>query len=86
MVDLYGGDCQNLIALACANDNLAGTGETIEATGLTVGNTYYFRVYDWSSGQRLRPRSAFVSSPPVPHHRTISVWMFFQRTCRWERP
>ncbi|MBK6755190.1 MAG: T9SS type A sorting domain-containing protein [Flavobacteriales bacterium] len=51
VVDLYEGDCQNLIALACANDNLAGTGETIEATGLTVGNTYYFRVYDWSSGQ-----------------------------------
>ncbi|MBK8340642.1 MAG: T9SS type A sorting domain-containing protein [Flavobacteriales bacterium] len=51
VIDLYEGDCQNLIALACANDNLAGTGESIEATGLTVGNTYYFRVYDWSSGQ-----------------------------------
>lgn len=51
VVDLYEGDCQNLIALACANDNLAGAGETIAASGLTVGNTYYFRVYDWSSGQ-----------------------------------
>ncbi|MGF1556443.1 T9SS type A sorting domain-containing protein [Paucihalobacter sp.] len=47
VLTLFSGDCDNLIQLDCADDDGAGAGgiEEINATGLTIGDTYYFRVY-----------------------------------------
>ncbi len=51
VVSLYEGNtCNNLTEFACV-DNGGGSGgeELMEATGLTPGNTYYIRIYDYGS-------------------------------------
>ena len=49
VVGLYSGsDCYHLTEIDCA-DSGGGSGqsETIQATGLSVGQTYWIRIYDW---------------------------------------
>ncbi len=48
VVDLRSGSC-NGTSMSCADATLTGGTETITATGLTIGTTYYVRVYDWNS-------------------------------------
>ncbi|WP_282136887.1 putative metal-binding motif-containing protein, partial [Seonamhaeicola maritimus] len=47
ILTLFSGDCSSLTQLACADANggLAPREESIYQTGLTIGDTYYFRVY-----------------------------------------
>ncbi|TWO32876.1 T9SS type A sorting domain-containing protein [Seonamhaeicola sediminis] len=47
ILTLFSGDCNSLIQLACsdANGGLVPREESIYRTGLTIGDTYYFRVY-----------------------------------------
>jgi hypothetical protein len=49
VLNLFSGDCNNLSVLECADDSFTSTGgiEEINASGLTVGQTYYFRVYSY---------------------------------------
>lgn len=49
VLTLFSGDCNNLSELDCADDSFASAGgiEEINASGLTVGQTYYFRVYSY---------------------------------------
>jgi hypothetical protein len=52
MVELFSGSCGSLVSLGCADATFpqaAGeqTSEELIQTGLTVGTTYYVRVYDW---------------------------------------
>ncbi len=49
VVDLRSGAC-NGTNIACADLTSGGAVETINATGLTIGNTYYIRVYDYGTG------------------------------------
>ena len=39
--------CGGTSISACTDATTGGGLETINATGLTIGNTYYFRTYDW---------------------------------------
>lgn len=52
VVEYFSGTCGSLTSLGCADAGLSGSSEPeeIQATGLTVGNTYYVRVYDWYGG------------------------------------
>jgi hypothetical protein len=52
VIELFSGSCGNLTSLGCADDTYPGaadesTSEVLDQTGLTVGSTYYFRIYDW---------------------------------------
>ena len=52
MIELFSGSCGSLVSLGCADATypLAADETTIEQLiqgGLTVGTTYYVRVYDW---------------------------------------
>ncbi|MBK8948717.1 MAG: T9SS type A sorting domain-containing protein [Flavobacteriales bacterium] len=49
VVDLRSGACTGT-NLACADATVADGVETIQATGLSVGQTYYVRVYDYAAG------------------------------------
>ena len=49
IVDLRSGAC-NGVNIACADATVAGEVEVINATALTVGNTYFIRVYDYAAG------------------------------------
>lgn len=56
-------------SLYCSNNTAAGLTETIDATGLTIGNTYYIRVYHAAAGNGTTSQFAIcvsnVSVPPV---------------------
>ncbi len=54
VVDLRSGACPGT-NIACADATVAGDVETINATGLTVGNTYRVRVYDYAAGAPASP-------------------------------
>jgi hypothetical protein len=47
VMELYSGACGTGTSEACADATLGNELEQIDATGLTVGNTYWVRVYDW---------------------------------------
>ncbi|MBL7921413.1 MAG: gliding motility-associated C-terminal domain-containing protein [Bacteroidia bacterium] len=48
--ELFGGSCGSLTSLNCIDNGLTNGIESITAVGLTTGNTYYIRVYDYYSG------------------------------------
>lgn len=50
ILELFEGTCAGLSSLDCADATLGGGTETIAATGLTIGNTYYVRIYSWEGG------------------------------------
>ncbi|NTW31629.1 MAG: T9SS type A sorting domain-containing protein [Bacteroidetes bacterium] len=51
VVDLRSGSCSTGTNISCADANSSGGTETISATGLTIGTTYYIRVYSWGSSK-----------------------------------
>lgn len=50
VVQLYEGTCSGLTSIQCEDNTFTGSAETINAVGLTPGETYYFRVYDYYTG------------------------------------
>ena len=66
VVELFSGTCGSLTSLYCRDNTLSGQSETIYATGLTVGNTYYIRVYHYYSGSGSATFTICVTTPPSP--------------------
>jgi hypothetical protein len=54
VLDLRSGAC-NGSNIACSDAPFIGAPETIAATGLTIGTTYYIRVYDYATGYPTDP-------------------------------
>ncbi len=50
VAQLFSGSCATLTSLGCQDQSFDGGVETIYATGLTIGNTYTIRVYDYYAG------------------------------------
>jgi|GEM_PF-613847 len=50
VVELYDGTCASLTSMSCTDNTFSGGTETVTASGLTPGVTYFFRVYDYYSG------------------------------------
>ena len=50
ILQVFSGSCSALTSIACVNNTSTAGGETATLTGLTVGNTYYVRVYHGGSG------------------------------------
>lgn len=68
VVQLYSGGCGALTSLSC-NDASFGNGAngTGNFNGLTAGQTYYYRVYDFFGGMPANPTfSTCVTIPPPP--------------------
>lgn len=47
VMELFSGTCASLTSIACGDVGGPGVADDLIASGLTVGNTYYFRVYDF---------------------------------------
>ncbi|MBS1634379.1 MAG: T9SS type A sorting domain-containing protein [Bacteroidetes bacterium] len=47
VIELFDGNCGNLTSIGCRDYYAAGIADTLKAAGLNVGQTYYFRVYDY---------------------------------------
>jgi len=50
VMELFSGDCSALVSLACSDATLGGGVESIAATTLAPGATYYVRLYDYYGG------------------------------------
>lgn len=49
VVEVLTGACGSQTNFDCADATLSGGTETLSLSGLTIGNTYYVRVYDWGT-------------------------------------
>jgi hypothetical protein len=50
VITAYSGSCVTTTFLNCANNAGAGQTETLTLNGLTIGQTYFLRVYDFAAG------------------------------------
>jgi hypothetical protein len=66
VVDLRSGAC-NGTNIDCADNTTGSNDEVINATGLTIGNTYYVRVYSYGGGANTGTFDICVTTPsPTP--------------------
>lgn len=47
VVEVFSGSCAGGTSIACSDTSLTGDVESLDLPGLTPGNTYWVRVYDW---------------------------------------
>ena len=71
VVDLRSGAC-NGTNIACADATNAGGTEVLDATGLTIGATYFVRIYGWGSATGFGPFTICVTTPVFYYYRTIA--------------
>lgn len=80
VIDLRSGACDGT-NIACADDVFTGS-ETINATGLTIGNTYYVRIYSYDTSGGSGTFDICVTTPgctpstDTPDHLYISTVSF----------
>ena len=68
VVELVGNSACSGTSLACKDATVSGGTETLNATGLTVGNTYYIRVYHWGSAAPATPTFTICITTPAPNN------------------
>lgn len=68
VVQLFSGTCGNLTSITCMDNTFTGSNEVINAVGLTPGNTYYIRVYDYYYSNGGFPFQICITgnTPPTP--------------------
>lgn len=59
---VYSGNCAGLTNIGCKDDGLEFAGEELNLSGLTFGDTYYIRVFD------------YYAVPPASPNFTVKVW------------
>ena len=63
VIQLFSGSCNSLTSISCVNNFNNGQVETLTASGLTIGNMYFFRVFHKGIGGGSGSYSLSVSSP-----------------------
>lgn len=63
---VFSGSCSSLSSLNCIDNTLGSAIETNTVNGLTIGNTYYIRIYSYSNGSGQGTFSACITTPPNP--------------------
>ncbi|HMC96802.1 MAG TPA: hypothetical protein VKG92_04075, partial [Flavobacteriales bacterium] len=66
VIELRDGDCAGSSVLVCQDQEVAGVGEQLDATGLTIGSTYFVRVYDWLAGLPVTTTFTICVVGPAP--------------------
>lgn len=66
VIELFSGSCAALTSLGCQDVNPAGGTEVLNASGLTIGNTYLFRVYHYGTGSGGNTFTICITPPPTP--------------------
>ena len=66
VVQLFSGACASLSSLSCMDNGGNGTTETINYTGLTVGQVYRIRVYHYGTGSGSSTFTICVTNTPTP--------------------
>jgi len=65
VVQLFSGGCSALISIVCKDDGGLAASETINASGLTIGNTYKIRIYNYGSGAGSGNFTICITNPPA---------------------
>lgn len=68
VIQYFSGSCANLVSRGCSDFYVEGFDENLTATGLTVGTTYYVRVYDYR-GVAVGPQDftiCIINNPTAP--------------------
>ncbi|MBK0401577.1 T9SS type A sorting domain-containing protein [Adhaeribacter sp. BT258] len=66
VVQVFGGNCNNPALLHCSDNTSLGATETVDAAGLTVGDTYFVRVYHYGPGWGSGDFTICVQELPTP--------------------
>lgn len=66
VVEMFSGSCGSLSSLVCDDDAFTDGTETETVGGLTIGNTYFIRVYTWSSTVTSTPAFTICITNPPP--------------------
>lgn len=84
VVDLRSGVC-NGNNIACADLTGAGGTETLTATSLNVGSTYFVRIYDYYSGSTTQGAFTIcITTPPPPFYFRSKASGLWSAASTWE--
>ena len=75
VIQYFSGSCANLVSRGCSDFFVAGVDENLTATGLTVGTTYYVRVYDYegsTAGVQKDFTICIINNPTAPVNNNCS--------------
>jgi len=70
VIQLFSGNCAGLTSIQCQDVNGLNGAETLQATGLTTGNTYKFRIYHYGIGSGTSTFQVCVSGLAPPTNNT----------------
>lgn len=65
VLQLFSGTCASLVSGGCVDNTFNGQAESMVASGLTIGNTYYVRVYHYFAGSGSSTFTMCLNNPPV---------------------
>ncbi len=65
VLQVFSGTCAALISSGCVDNTLNGQAESMIASGLTIGNTYYVRVYHYAAGSGSGTFNICLANPPA---------------------
>lgn len=66
VLQFFSGTCSALISGGCVDNTLSGQSESMVASGLTIGTTYYIRVYHYAAGSGSGTFTICLNNPPTP--------------------
>lgn len=65
VLQFFSGVCSSLISGGCVDNTLSGQSESMVASGLTIGTTYYIRVYHYYAGSGSGTFTICLNNPPA---------------------
>ncbi len=65
VVELFSGNCGTLTSITCSDMSGSGTAEVLHLNNFIIGDTYYFRVYNYYTSSGTNTFTVCVTTPPV---------------------
>lgn len=66
VLEVFSGTCSSLVSLTCMDNTFSGQSEAVSLTGLTIGSTYYIRVFNYGAGSGSSAFTICLTNPPPP--------------------
>jgi hypothetical protein len=66
VIQVFNGACGSLTSNQCIDNNGGSSAEVVNLSGLTIGTTYYFRVFSLANAAGAGTFTVCVTTPPIP--------------------